>query len=345
MSCLPVPSADFTRADLARLLSTLPSPWLPFADAARVRQGQLTKPPGALGQLEDVAVFLAGWSMDGVPRASRGHVAVFAGNHGIAARGVSPYPAAVTAQMVANFRTGGAAINALARANDLTLAVHALELDRPTGDISTGPAMSDAETLTALSTGFAAVPDDIDVLIVGEMGIANTTIAAALAARVFGGSGVDWAGAGTGHNAAGISLKARMVDAALARHADTPRTALDTLAAFGGRELAALAGAVLGARHKRVPVLLDGFVVSAALATLVLDQPAITSHCLAAHASGEQAHRRLLAELGLAPALLDLGMRLGEGSGAAVAFPLLRAAVAAHTGMATFEQAAVSNRA
>jgi nicotinate-nucleotide--dimethylbenzimidazole phosphoribosyltransferase len=245
--------------------------------------------------------------------------------------------------MVANYAAGGAAINALAAAHAISLSVHPIRLDQPTADFTAAPAMTADETAEALAIGMAAVPDDIDVLIIGEMGIANTTIAAALAAAVFGGTGTDWVGPGTGHSTDGIALKARVVDAALALHRTAPRTAFDTLRTLGGREQAAMAGAILAARTKSIPVLIDGFVVSAALAALTLDAPAITSHCIAAHVSGEPAHRRLLAGLGLVP-LLDLGMRLGEGSGAAVALPLLRAAVATHMGMATFAEAAVSNR-
>jgi nicotinate-nucleotide--dimethylbenzimidazole phosphoribosyltransferase len=336
-------SGTLSEPAFAAMLRSLPSADGKARAEAAERQTKLTKPAGALGRLEDLAIFLAGWSRDGMPRADRAHIALFAGNHGIAARGVSPYPAAVTAQMVANFRAGGAAINTLARANGCALSVHPLHLDRPTADISCAAAMASDETAEAIAAGIAAVPSDIDVLLIGEMGIANTTIAAALAAHVYGGRGEDWAGAGTGHDAAGVALKAHLVDAALARHCHIPRTTFDTLRALGGRELAAMAGAILEARRRRIPVLIDGFVVSAALATLTLEAPSIADHCIAAHVSGERAHRLLLDRLGLDP-LLDLGMRLGEGSGAATALPLLRAACAAHVGMATFAEAAVATR-
>jgi nicotinate-nucleotide--dimethylbenzimidazole phosphoribosyltransferase len=223
------------------------------------------------------------------------------------------------------------------------LEVHALDLERPTGDITLEPAMSVAEAQRAFDVGAAAVDPDGDLIILGEMGIGNTTIAAALAARVCGGTGGDWVGAGTGLDADGVARKAAVVDAALRRHQTVRRDALATLAALGGRELAAMAGAIVAARRARLPVLIDGFVGTAALAVLTLDAPAITAHCLAAHVSAERAHRRLLAQLDLAP-LLDLGLRLGEASGAALALPIVRAAVATHTGMATFAQAAVSTR-
>lgn len=330
-------------ADFAAKLAAIGAPDAAFTAAALARQATLTKPPGSLGRLEDIAVMLAGWSHDGVPRADKVSVAIFAGNHGVAAQGVSPYPAEVTAHMVANFAAGGAAINAIAAAFGLRLAVVPLDLEHPTADFTLGPAMTADETLAAVNDGAAAVPRDCDVLVLGEMGIGNTTIAAALAARAFGGSGADWAGAGTGLDAAGIAHKAAVVDRALTLHRDAPRTAFDVLRTLGGRELAALAGAILAARIKRIPVLIDGYVVSAALAALFAQQPGIVDHCIAGHVSGEQAHRALLARLGLRP-LLDLGMRLGEASGAAVAVAIVRAAVATHNGMATFTEAGVANR-
>lgn len=333
-----------TPARFGHALTDLPAIDAAHVAAARTRQTQLTKPPGSLGRLEDIAEFLAGWSADGTPRAAHARALIFAGNHGVTARGVSPYPSTVTMQMVANFRSGGAAINALSRLHGIDLDVIALDLDRPTADITVAPAMSADETIAALNAGFDAVDSaTCDVLILGEMGIGNTTIAAALAARALGGAGRDWAGPGTGHDAAGIARKADVIDTALARHADVRRTAFDTLRCLGGRELAAMAGAILAARRSRIPVLIDGFVVSAVLAVLAMQAPDITAHCIAAHVSGEPAHRRMLDALKLQP-LLDLGMRLGEGSGAAVALPLLRAACATHTGMATFDEAAVSNR-
>ena len=306
------------------------------------RQGQLTKPPGSLGQLEDIACFFAGWQSRERPRIDHGRALIFAGNHGIAARGVSAYPAAVTAQMVANFEAGGAAINALAGAAQLDLRVIALDLDRPTADFTAEPAMSEAECLDALSAGAAAVEDGLDLILVGEMGIGNSTAAAALAARSFGGGASDWVGPGTGVDAHGLIRKAEVVAAGLAAHRDAPVSAFETLRRLGGREIAGIAGAVLAARHKRVPVVLDGFISGAAIAPLAAQNKAIVDHCLAGHQSAEPGHARLLARLGLEP-ILTLGMRLGEGSGAAVAVGVIRAALAAHDGMATFTEAGVSS--
>ncbi|HEY4077916.1 MAG TPA: nicotinate-nucleotide--dimethylbenzimidazole phosphoribosyltransferase [Rhizomicrobium sp.] len=310
--------------------------------SATDRQARLTKPPGSLGRLEEIAVFLAGWQGDTI-RAENVQVLVFAGNHGVTRKGISPYPAEVTAQMVANFKSGGAAINALTQAFGLELDVMALALDTPTGDISVEDALDEQGFLTALNTGFAAVRDGTDILVLGEMGIGNTTIAAALCASVFGGTGLDWAGAGTGLDGAGISHKAAVIDQALARIGPHKLASFEYLRRLGGRELCAIAGAVLAARSRRIPVILDGFVVCAAVAPLFAHNPHSLAHCLAGHQSAERAHGKLLEIFGLDP-LLDLGMRLGEGSGAALATAIVRAAVATHTRMATFENAGVTDR-
>jgi nicotinate-nucleotide--dimethylbenzimidazole phosphoribosyltransferase len=307
------------------------------------RQQQLTKPLGALGRLEECAIFLAGWGEDSAPRIGNARIIVFAGNHGVTARGVSPFPPDVTEQMVANFAAGGAAINALAKSCGAALEVVALDLDRPTGDISREAAMSEDELLVALNAGASAVAKGGDLLAFGEMGIGNTTTAAALAALALGGTGADWAGAGTGLDAEGIAHKARVLDEVIALHKDKARSAADMLRLAGGRETAAIAGAIVAARHRRVPVVLDGYVVSASLAPLFCDNPAIVDHCIAGHCSAEFAHRNVLRCFGLRP-LLDLDMRLGEGTGAAVAISILKAAVCAHNEMATFTEARVANR-
>lgn len=334
---LPAPDFGTLRA---RLASPLPAPDTGAADAARARQDSLTKPAGSLGVLEELAVFMAGWQGRAWPRIEHAQALVFAGNHGICDRGVNPFPQAVTAQMVANFHAGGAAINQLCRAADAQLRVVALELDRPTADFTAGPAMTEAEVMAAMTQGAEAVNPDADILLLGEMGIGNSTVAAALARGLFGGHASDWVGPGTGANAQGISLKAQVIEEGIARHRPDPGDGLGLLAAFGGREQAAICGAVLAARQARVPVILDGFICTAAAAVLhplggTLD------HCLAGHCSAEPGHRRLLDALGLRP-MLALDMRLGEGSGAAVALGVLRAALMVHDGMATFAEAGVS---
>lgn len=324
-------------------LADLPGPDAAAREAAAMRQAQLTKPAGSLGRLEEIALFMAGWQGKERPALDRARTAIFAGNHGVTRHGISAFPADVTVQMVANFEAGGAAINQLAREAGLELRVIALDLDRPTADFTEGPAMRADECLDALNRGADMVEPGLDLLTVGEMGIGNTTAAAALCAHSLGGDVRDWVGPGTGLDSAGIARKVAVIEQALATHADAPRTAFETLRRVGGREIAAIAGAVLAARHARVPVMLDGFIACAALAPLVADQPALAEHCLAGHCSAEPGHRRLLHQFSLTP-LLQLGMRLGEGSGAAVAVPIVRAALATHNGMATFAEASVSGK-
>jgi len=330
-----------TVADFEVALAALPRPHEAAIAAARARQAQLTKPAGSLGRLEDIALFLAGWQGRASPALDRARAVVFAGNHGVTAQGISAFPADVTAQMVANFANGGAAINALARTAGLDLHVVPLDLDRPTRDFTQAPAMSEGECLTALSAGAATVEPGLDLFVPGEMGIGNSTAAAALCARSFGGEIAGWVGPGTGLDSAGVRHKISVIEKALAFHADAPRTPFETLRRLGGREIAAMAGAVLRARQLRVPVVLDGFIGCAAIAPLAAAVPAIADHCLAGHCSAEPGHVRLLTRLGLDP-LLRLGMRLGEGSGAAVAVAVIRAAVATHNDMATFDEAGVS---
>ncbi len=332
-----------TLADLRAAIETLPDGDAASEAAVRARQDQLTKPPGSLGRLEDLAAWLARWQGRAMPRLDRVEVLVFAGNHGVVARGVSPYPAAVTAQMVANFAAGGAAINQIARAAGATLRVIPLDLDTPTADFCEAPAMDAGAFLAAVSAGADAVAAGTDLLCLGEMGIGNTTAAAALAAALFGGGGARWAGRGTGLDDAGLARKAAVIDAALARHAGLLGDALAVAAALGGRELAAILGAVLAARRLGVPVLLDGFVSTAAAAPLAVARPGALAHAWLGHVSAEAGHRALAERLGLVP-LLDLRMRLGEASGAAAAVPLLRAALACHAGMATFAEAGVADR-
>ena len=308
---------------------------------ALVRQGELTKPAGSLGRLEKLAVFFAGWQGRARPRIERARAAIFAGNHGVTVHGVSAFPPSVTAQMVANFANGGAAINALSDAAGLELTVVALDLDRPTADFTVDAAMSEGECLDALSRGADVVGADLDLIVLGEMGIGNSTAAAALCARSFAGGVAGWVGPGTGVDGHGVARKAEVIERALAFHGAAPRSAFETLRRVGGREIAAIAGAILRARQLGVPVLLDGFICTSAIAPLAAENPAIVDHCIAGHCSAEPGHKRLLALLGLDP-LLSLDMRLGEGSGAAVAANIIRSALAAHDRMATFAEASVS---
>jgi len=334
MSTLPLASLDaVTSLDLPGFDNAA-------SEAAMARQMQLTKPPGSLGRLEDLAGFMAGWRGTDHPEITRAQALVFAGNHGVCAQGVNPFPQEVTAQMVANFAAGGAAINQLCKTTGAELDVIALDLDRPTRDFTTDMAMDEEECLDALQRGAAAVDTGADILLLGEMGIGNSTIAAALALAAFGGSAPDWVGPGTGSDADGMSLKARVVTTAVDKHGAL--APMMRLAALGGREQAALCGAVLAARMARIPVLLDGFICTAAVSPLYATSPDLLAHCLIAHMSREPGHRRL-ADAMEKPPLLDLGMALGEGSGAALALGIIKGALACHNGMATFAEAGVSD--
>src|ERR1700676_2966355 len=330
-------------AELHEACLHLPNSHPGAAEQAARREATLTKPPGSLGRLEDMVGWLALWQGRHPPRLDRVDILVFAGNHAVTAQGVSASPAEVTAQIVGNFNAGGAAINQLARTAGANLRVIALSLDEPTADFTAAPAMDEAAFLAAVAAGAEAVSPDADLVCLGEMGIGNTTAAAAVAAALFGGRGAHWAGRGTGVDHAGLARKQAVIDAPLARPAAVLDDPLMIAAALGGRELAAILGATLTARRRCIPVLLDGFVATAAVAPLARLNSDAIRHALAGHVSAEAGHRHLLEALGLAP-LLDLKMRLGEASGAALAVLLLRAALACHTGMATFAEAQVSNK-
>ena len=329
--------------ELRDLIGNLPRPDGAAEAAARDRDGQLTKPAGSLGRLEDIAAFMAAWQKRNPPRCEAVKTLIFAGNHGVTRQGVSAFPAEVTAQMVANFVAGTAAINQICKVVGAELEVCEIDLNQPTADFTQAPAMSDLEFLAAIALGMEKVCGDIDLLCVGEMGIGNTTAAAAICRGLYGGTGADWAGPGTGVNAAGIDRKVRAIDTAMATHGAALGDPLEVMRRVGGRELSAIVGAVLAARVKRIPVLLDGFVASAAAAPLAKLNAGALDHCLAGHCSAEPGHRRLLERLDKAP-LLDLGMRLGEASGAALAVSIVKASVAVHAGMATFDEAGVSTQ-
>ena len=328
-------------AEFAAVLRKAPEVDRQALDAARDRNGQLTKPPGALGRLEDLAIWYAGWRGTPKPQLNAPQVVIFAGNHGVTAQGISAFPAEVTEQMVLNFKSGGAAINQLSSCFGARLDVHALQLDKPTADFTQGPAMSEDECVAALKTGWAAVDETSDLLVTGEMGIGNTTSAAAIALALYGGSGADWAGRGTGVDDAGLSRKAKVIEAGLAANPQAAGNGLEALRCLGGRELAAMVGAIARARMLRVPVILDGFICSAAAAALAHAVPGILDHTVAGHVSAEGAHKAILDQIDKKP-LLSMDMRLGEGSGAALAISMLQAAVACHTGMATFTEAGVA---
>ncbi len=323
------------------LLSTIPGPDPEAMNRARAREAELVKPAGSLGRLESLAEWCAAWQARHPPELNDVRIVVFAGNHGVTERGVSAFPAGVTRQMLACMTNGGAAINRIAAANLATVEAVELHLDRPTRDFTTGPAMDEETLERCFRTGLDIVSGRPDLLIFGEMGIGNTTSAAALCCALFGGDAADWTGPGTGLDPAGVAVKTRVVAAAMDLHGGEAANPVEALRRVGGHEIAAMAGAVLAARRNRVPVLLDGFVATAAAAVLGKIRADALDHCTAGHVSAEPGHRRLLRMLGMEP-LLDLGMRLGEGTGAAVALGILRAAIAAHGGMATFAEAGVS---
>ena len=330
-------------SDLRAACLDLPSGHPAASAAVAQREATLTKPPKSLGRLEDLVAWLAHWQGHAPPRLDHVEILVFAGNHGVTKQGVSAYPAEVTAQMVANFAAGGAAINQLARSAGAKLRVIPLSLETPTADFTQQPALSEQEFLAAVAAGYDAVAPDCDLVCLGEMGIGNTTAASAIAAALFGGGGARWAGRGTGVDEDGLARKRSVIDQAIARHVATLYDPLAVAAAFGGRELAAILGATLAARRRRIPVLLDGFVCTAAVAPLAKLRADTLAHAQAGHVSAEAGHRMLLEEMGLYP-LVDLNMRLGEASGAAVALSILRAALACHIGMATFAEAGVSDK-
>jgi nicotinate-nucleotide--dimethylbenzimidazole phosphoribosyltransferase len=330
-------------ADILDLLNIVPDGDEAAVAAVRAREVTLTKPRGSLGQLETLVEFLARWQGKPEPTLDNPMVVVFAANHGVTDQGVSAYPREVTAQMVANFTAGGAAISQICALHELNLRVFELALELPTGDITLGPAMDDRMCAATIAYGMEAVAGKPDLVCLGEMGIGNTTVAAAVYAALFGGSGADWVGRGTGVDDAGLARKADAVDRALARHATGLGDPLAVLGRLGGREIAAMLGAIIATRQQQIPVVIDGFVATAAAAVAHAVHPAALDHCLFAHVSAESGHARALAAMHKT-ALLDLGMRLGEGTGAALAAVLAKTALHLHRNMATFAGAGVSDR-
>ncbi|MDR9437344.1 MAG: nicotinate-nucleotide--dimethylbenzimidazole phosphoribosyltransferase [Thiohalophilus sp.] len=330
--------------------------------AAQQRQGQLTKPPGSLGQLESLAIQLAGLQANATPVIEQCWVAVFAADHGIAHQGVSAFPQIVTTEMVRNFARGGAAISVMATEQNAHLEVVNVgtahdpgelpgvvdqRIGEGTADFSQQPAMTPEQGQQALAAGRDSVQRALDagsqLYIGGEMGIANTTSAAALGCVLLNQPAQQLVGPGTGLDDAGVRHKAEVIDTAITRHAIDPQDAQTVLHCFGGFEIAALTGAYVHAAQQGLPVLIDGFICS--VAALIAEKllPGSRQWFIYSHRSAEPGHRAILDDLQAEP-LLDLGMRLGEGSGAAVALSLLRHACALHNGMATFEEAAVSGK-
>tara|TARA_R110000751_G_scaffold146094_3_gene249686 strand:- start:2787 stop:3803 length:1017 start_codon:yes stop_codon:yes gene_type:complete len=328
--------------DIRELLANLPGPDQAAVQAVRDRDAFLTKPPGALGRLEEIAEWLAAWT-GRTPAVTRPLVAVFAGNHGVTKQGVSPFPSEVTAQMVSNFAAGGAAINQICIAHDLGLKVFDLALDYPTADITEEAALDERACAATMAFGMESIAGGTDLLCIGEMGIGNTTIAAAIFHALYGGSAEDWTGPGTGAQGDGLKRKIAAVEKAVNLHKAHLSDPLEVLRRLGGREIAAMAGAILAARMEKIPVIIDGYVATAAAALLHATNDTALDHCMIGHVSAEPGHAGAIARLGKKP-LLSLDMRLGEGTGAALAAGIVKAAALCHTGMATFEQAGVSDK-
>jgi nicotinate-nucleotide--dimethylbenzimidazole phosphoribosyltransferase len=328
--------------DIRNLVRSMPGPDEEALAKVKARDAELTKPSGSLGRLEEIAEWLAAWSGNAPPKITRPMVAIFAAAHGVAEEGVSAFPSTVNRQMVENFAAGGAAINQLCRAYDIGLKVFDLAVDMPTPSITREDAMDEANCAATMAYGMEALAGGIDLICLGEMGIGNTTVAAAVINALFGGKAEDWIGRGTGVDDAGLARKCDAVEKAVAR-LNSEKDPLEILRRTGGREIAAMAGLIIAARIQRVPVIVDGFVTTAAAAVVYAMDPAGLDHCLFAHVSAEQAHARVLDHMGK-DALLDFGMRLGEGSGAALAAGIAKAAAEMHSGMATFADAGVSGK-
>jgi nicotinate-nucleotide--dimethylbenzimidazole phosphoribosyltransferase len=329
---------------------------------AKHRLDQLTMPHWALGRLMDMAVDLAGMTRSERPPVARKAIVVMAADHGVVAQGVSKYPPEVTVQMVYNFVQGGAGINALARLagaevvvvdlgvrGDLSVLaaagkIHGRRIADGTGDIACGPAMTREQAWMAIETGIRIAHDlsaRVDVLGTGEMGIGNTTPSAAVAAALMGRPAAEMTGRGTGLDDQQLQAKIAVVQRALDVNRPDPQDALDVLAKVGGFEIGGIAGLVLGAAERRKPVVIDGFISTAGALVAHALAPAAAGYMIAAHRSAENGHRLMHQHLGKEP-LLDLGLRLGEGTGAALAMPLVEAAARVLTEVATFEEAAVS---
>jgi nicotinate-nucleotide--dimethylbenzimidazole phosphoribosyltransferase len=318
--------------DFRNLLAQLDGPDERAAAEVRALYRRTGKPEGSLGRLEDIAEWLAAWTGRAPPAVSRPVVAIFAGNHGVTRRGISPRPVGATAQMVERCAAGAAAINQFCIASDLGLKVFDLALDLPTADITEEAALDEKACAATMAFGMEAVAGT-DLLCIGDLGVGNSTVAAALFAALLGGTGADWVGPGAGADDEMRGRKVAVVDAALARHANHLDDPLQVLRRVGGREFAAIAGAILAARTQKVPVVLDGFAATAAAAVLHAANPRSLDHCLLAHISAEPGHVRAAERLGLRP-VLDLEMHHGEATGAALAAGIVKAAALSLSGMA-----------
>lgn len=317
--------------DFRSLMSRLPAGDEAAGERVRAQFAKAEKPKDSLGRLEDLAAWLATWS-GRPPAVNRPLVAIFAGNHGVARHGISPQPVEATAQAVEMTAAGGAAINQICLAYDIGLKVFDLALHLPTEDMTQDAALDERGCAATMAFGMEAIAGT-DLLCIGDLGVGNSTVAAAVLAALYGGSGADWVGQGSGANAAMVSHKAKVVDAALALHRTHLKDPLEVLRRVGGREFAAIAGAIIAARMEKIPVILDGFAAIAAASVLQALNPRALEHCVVAQLSPEAGYGKAVEKLGMKP-LLDLGIAHGEGTGAALAAGLVKAAALCSTGMA-----------
>jgi len=328
---------------IRELLRDLPVPNHDAMAAARLREATLLKQPGALGRLEKISEWLSGWQGHHPPTTGKCQVAIFAGSHGITAEDVSAFSPEVTEQMVEEFKKGNAAINQLCQIQGCELKIYEVAVEIPTRNFLENPAMADDECAEAMAFGMSAVEEDLDLLCLGEMGIGNRTVAAAICHGLYGQDAELWVRSDSSVEDDTMENKTRVVKEGIAQHKDAMTDALEVLRHVGGRELAAIAGAIIAARMQRIPIVLDGYVCAAAAAVLHAVNPTALDHCVVGHVSAEPGHIKLLAEL-KKEALLNLGMRLGEGSGAVLAVSILHAAVACHTGMGSINQVSAADK-
>ena len=329
--------------DIFNLVDSAPTWSKELKEKAVERQKNLLKPANSLGRLEDIAVFLSSWGKKTMKDMEKISTIVFAGNHGVCRQSVNPFPQEVTFQMVETFKLGKAAINKICESNEINLEVIPIDLEKPTADISIGRAMDETEFIKSFNIGLRAVSENMDLITLGEMGIGNTTIASALCYYFFNNDVSSWVGPGTGSNQDQVIHKGKIIERAVKTNRPDIVRPLDAGVSLGGREQAAICGAVVAAKHYSVPVILDGFICTAAVLPIFFERKDILDHCLIGHCSKEPGHQLLLKMLNKKP-ILRLDMALGEGSGAALATSIVKAAFKCHVEMVTFEDAGVSGK-
>ena len=328
--------------ELVEFISQMPSIDVEAINLVKKRDGQLLKPHGSLGMVEDITEWVAGWQGAYPPKADNITLSIFVSNHGTAeAYKISPYPTSVTEALVKSFRSDHAVVNQICKTHNIGLQVFDLALEMPTGNITEYAAMTETDCVTTILYGREALATSPDIICLGEAGIGNTTIASAICAALYGGNVSDWVGIGTGADQKMIKTKIEVIEKSLKLHES--REPLEILQCFGGREFAAIFGAILAARFERIPVILDGFPVCAAAALLHAVSADALDHCYVSHLSSEPGHEKLLERINKRP-IIDLKMRLGEGSGAALVAPIFQSSVNIHNNTSTFDESSVPNK-